>query len=230
MTVPTERFHTARFAKTSEARRNAVLDTAIEQFATHGYAATSINDIAREANVSIGAMYSYFTSKEDLFLTVINSAYALMDSILHRVADESQDVYDYVGRMLVACREFAHEHSSLNQLYLSITSQAGAELSVRLSDTIESVTPEILTGLIDRGKQAGIVRAEVDARMWALCIDDLFMMYQFSFASDYYRQRLRVYLGTDAADETAVENGVLSFIRAALQGPTGHPVTNRARP
>ena len=213
-----ERFHSATFAKTSEQRRQAVLSTAIAQFATKGYSAASINDVAREAHISIGAMYSYFSSKEDLFLAVVDHAYTLMDEILRSVAEASTDLYDYVERMLAACRRFAAENERLNELYLMITSQASSELSPRLSDTIEGVTPGILTDLIDQGRRDGIVAEDVDARMWAFCIDNLFMMYQFSFASDYYRERLRVYLGADAVqDPDAVQRGILSFIRAALR-------------
>lgn len=213
-----EKFHKDTFDKTTEARRQTVLSVALQQFATKGYSATNINDIAKQAHISIGALYSYFASKEDLFLTIVNNAYDLMTEILYDVAKNSTDVYDYVARMLHACSEFATRYELLNQLYLDITTQALSPLAVRLSDQIEEITPSILGDLLRSGKQSGIVRADVDERVFAYCIDNIFMMYQFSFSSNYYKERLNIYLGAAPAkgDMTAVEAGILAFIRAAL--------------
>ena len=64
----------------------------------------------------------------------------------------------------------------------------------------------------------GIVRADVDERVFAYCIDNIFMMYQFSFSSNYYKERLNIYLGAAPAkgDIAAIEASILAFIRAAL--------------
>ena len=48
------KFHKRTFEKTTEDRRQKVLEVAINEFAAKGYSATSINDIARNAyNASI---------------------------------------------------------------------------------------------------------------------------------------------------------------------------------
>lgn len=51
-------------------RRRQILAAAMACFARQGYRATSIDDIVRESGLSVGALYSYFPSKEDLFLAV----------------------------------------------------------------------------------------------------------------------------------------------------------------
>lgn len=214
-----EKFYKPSFSRTSFERRQAVLDAAIEKFADQGYNATNINDIARDSGISIGAMYSYFSSKQDLFLTVIDYAYNVMEESLTEVYRESADVFDYVERMLGKCREYGQNHASLNRLYLTITTQPLADMSVRLSEKIEATTPGILVGLIRDGKDAGIVNPDVDEQVYALCIDNIFMMYQFSFASRYFDERLQVYLGKErAADAPGLEQGIREFVRAALHG------------
>jgi AcrR family transcriptional regulator len=56
--------------KVSEAelalRREQLLDAAIACFARNGFHQTTMDDIAREARVSPGLIYRYFTSKEDV--------------------------------------------------------------------------------------------------------------------------------------------------------------------
>ncbi|MBX9925456.1 MAG: TetR/AcrR family transcriptional regulator [Hyphomicrobiaceae bacterium] len=48
------------------ARRVHILDAAERAFAAGGFHRTTMQDIAREASVSLGALYVYFASKEDL--------------------------------------------------------------------------------------------------------------------------------------------------------------------
>src|SRR5262249_7008236 len=48
-------------------RRQQILDAALACFSRRGYHATSMEDIVRESGLSVGALYSYFPSKEELF-------------------------------------------------------------------------------------------------------------------------------------------------------------------
>ena len=54
-------------AKLAPDRRNALLDTAFTTFVRFGYRKTSMDDVAREAEISRQALYSYFADKDALF-------------------------------------------------------------------------------------------------------------------------------------------------------------------
>lgn len=49
------------------AKRDAVLDAALSLFSHYGYQRTSMEDVARKAGISKGAIYLYFESKEEIF-------------------------------------------------------------------------------------------------------------------------------------------------------------------
>jgi len=55
----------ARTSK-SEATRTLIVETALRLFQEHGYAKTTMRAIAKEAGVSVGNAYYYFSSKEQL--------------------------------------------------------------------------------------------------------------------------------------------------------------------
>ncbi len=61
-------------------KRKVIMSAAIRLFSVHGYEATSINMIAKEADIAKGLMYTYFDSKESLL-------YALIDDYMHRIGD-----------------------------------------------------------------------------------------------------------------------------------------------
>jgi AcrR family transcriptional regulator len=54
-----------------EARRRQILSAAVRAFARQGFHRTTMNDIFREADLSPGAVYSYFSGKDELIATII---------------------------------------------------------------------------------------------------------------------------------------------------------------
>jgi AcrR family transcriptional regulator len=61
----------ARKDEDKKQRRQDLLDTAWQLFQAQDYAAINISDIAAAAGLAKGTVYLYFTTKEDLFLTVL---------------------------------------------------------------------------------------------------------------------------------------------------------------
>lgn len=67
-----------RFHKLPELQQNAIVDAALEEFATHGYRDASLNHIIATAGISKGSMYYYFDGKEDLYAHTIRTQVELM--------------------------------------------------------------------------------------------------------------------------------------------------------
>jgi AcrR family transcriptional regulator len=55
-------------------RRRAIEDVASELFRAHGYAATSIRDIARVLEIQGPSLYAHVTSKEDVLWAIVDRA------------------------------------------------------------------------------------------------------------------------------------------------------------
>ena len=53
-----------------DARRQQIVDAARACFALHGFARTSMADIVEKSGLSNGAIYRYFTSKDDIVIAV----------------------------------------------------------------------------------------------------------------------------------------------------------------
>lgn len=60
----------ARLRGEEQETRQRILSAAATWFADHGYAGTSIRDIAREVGVTVGAIYVHFASKDRLLAAV----------------------------------------------------------------------------------------------------------------------------------------------------------------
>jgi AcrR family transcriptional regulator len=74
---------TTRRAEQSEATKRALVRVARKLFASRGYTATPIEEIARRARVTKGALYHHFNDKQDLFRAVFED---VEQQIIEKVA------------------------------------------------------------------------------------------------------------------------------------------------
>ena len=61
--------------RSSEARKEQILAAAILLFGRDGYHRTTVQDVAHEADVSVGLIYQYFHDKEDLLFAAIGDIF-----------------------------------------------------------------------------------------------------------------------------------------------------------
>jgi len=59
-----------RFHKLPSEQQQAILQAALDEFATHGFGSASLNRIIDDAGISKGSMYYYFDGKADLYAHV----------------------------------------------------------------------------------------------------------------------------------------------------------------
>lgn len=72
----------------------AILASAQKQFATKGFEATTIDEIAARASLAKGAVYHHFGSKEEIFERVLDSILADMAQEVRRAAAPAKDLVD----------------------------------------------------------------------------------------------------------------------------------------
>jgi AcrR family transcriptional regulator len=114
-----QKFYKSTFENISEEKREKILDVAISEFASKGYNATNINIIAKKAEISIGSMYSYFDSKEALFLTIMESGFHILEKVIREIDIDNSSTIDIFERLLLAARDYAISYPEFNQIYLT---------------------------------------------------------------------------------------------------------------
>ena len=78
-------------AEVAALTRRRVLDHAIEMFDRNGFAGTALDDVARAASVTRGAVYHHFVSKKGLFVAVMEALQAEVAQEVERRAHEAGD-------------------------------------------------------------------------------------------------------------------------------------------
>ncbi len=78
--------------------RAALVAAGRHLFGRDGFASTSVEDVAREARVTIGALYHHFATKTELFETVFEAVHAEMLAAAARAAEGAADEVAFLDR------------------------------------------------------------------------------------------------------------------------------------
>ncbi len=81
-------------------RRDELIQVAIDLFAAHGYAGTSIRDIANTTGHSVSNVYHYFENKEALWLAILEHSASGIPERLKKAAQVSGEPIERFTRML----------------------------------------------------------------------------------------------------------------------------------
>lgn len=88
-----------RTAAKKQAKRDAILRSAIEEFSEHGFGNTHLAAVAERAGVAKGTLYLYFESKEALFADVVR--HIIAEPIAFE-ASPNADAFDTFRQLLIA--------------------------------------------------------------------------------------------------------------------------------
>ena len=205
------------FDRISEDKRQRVLYSAKKAFAERGFSGANVNQIAKDADISVGALYKYFRSKEDIFLAIIEASRERLESTLDAILEGEASFFGRVQALLRAAVDSSSADPDMVRIYIACTTQELAPLARGLASRIESAAATKYRSMIERARESGEIDPPCDDRAAAFCLDDLFLSLQFSFGSEYYAERLKIFLGNVASDEPElVIAALLAFIRAAF--------------
>ncbi|AJQ94162.1 TetR/AcrR family transcriptional regulator [Gynuella sunshinyii] len=87
----------------SESRRLAIVDAARQVFSETGFESASMNEIARRVGFSKATVYNYFSSKEEVFLSV-------METFARRQLAEAFNALEAEGDLLPLLKNFSETY------------------------------------------------------------------------------------------------------------------------
>jgi AcrR family transcriptional regulator len=131
--------------------RLAILDAAREVFGEMGFEAATVRDIIRRTNLSVGAFYNYFRSKEEVFEALADDGARRFRPILHAQSAKATDFESYIRGAVQAYFNFL---ATENEAWLSGPRPPEAMPQARNTPEILAVFEEVravLGNVIERG-------------------------------------------------------------------------------
>lgn len=142
--------------------RDAFLDVAQRLIQTQGYEQMSIQDVLDELGTSRGALYHYFTSKQDLIDGVVERlADAAMAAVAPIMADPQMPALQKLEKVLGGIARFKAEQKELVLAIMEVwLSDGNALVREKVRRLIASRLEPILAAIIRQAIEEGIITSD----------------------------------------------------------------------
>jgi AcrR family transcriptional regulator len=161
-----------------ERRRTEIIEAAFEVFATRGYTAAGIADIAERLGMGHGTFYRYFKNKRDILDAVVDHGVERMVSELEletesppTTLDEFKEQLRHIGERLFALLD---AEPALGQIVLLEATSIDEEMTARVLGLMDTFAA-LGAGFFQNGVSAGFMRGDVDSGSLGRAITGLVM-------------------------------------------------------
>ena len=151
-----------------------ISETALRLFATNGYEQTSVSMIAREADISKGLMYNYFSSKGDLLKEILGQGLQRFLDLL-RIEDEQRIKREEVIKFIDGNIQALKENPEYFKLYFSLVLQP--KVFLMMKDDLMPLFEKLFMVITNYFAQKGVKEPYIRARYLMAVFDGIGIHY-----------------------------------------------------
>ena len=147
-------------------REQAILAAAKAVFGTKGLVATTIDDIAAEAEMGTGTLYRYYRSREAIMLTISEQAFEQLHDCFVAAAAQGTTGLDKLQRAVRAYYQFALD----NPAYFRFVVFSESPFTTATSEKLQRISTAIyglMSQLHAQGVADGSIRQDINAHLIA---------------------------------------------------------------
>lgn len=154
--------YTRRVSEKAQSTKKRIFDAGIRLFGENGFYATTVEEIAVAAGVSIGSFYYHFKSKEDLFMDWANSLDAEYLAFYQQQRDRlnSGNAISLLRELLLFTVERWTKFGKEFNLLLYLRMQQDLDFYNRMT-SYDRIYGQILRTLISEGQEDGCIRRDI---------------------------------------------------------------------
>lgn len=142
-------------------RHRQILDAALKLFAVKGYSGTSMQEIAAASEFSIGTLYNFFSTKEELFLSLLEEKFIESRSWIEGRTGEEKDYLDKVHVATESTLAFMDQNREFFTLFLAAQTAPDMTMHERIHERFEhyyDLQVEFMTGIMEGCVREGLFR------------------------------------------------------------------------
>ncbi|SFH15229.1 transcriptional regulator, TetR family [Desulfotomaculum arcticum] len=159
-----------------EQARTKIIDLAIDLFEKQGFEQTSMEQIAREADVAKRTLYNYFSGKGAILLAYMQRINQNYDPLWQKVIDKNPNTKTRLMAMLEIGMDWASQNKDIFIMYAASRLQDMASMHQMESDK-RSGLQGVFERVIRRGQEDGELRTDMPAEaIAALLHSNVFMV------------------------------------------------------
>ena len=145
-----------------ERRRAQIVEAATRLVARQGFAKTVVRDIAEEANISVGLVYEYVRSKEDILFLIYEHWARVWGEGLEKALARSEDPLDQLMSGVSFLVTAADKHADVTHLFYRETGHL-SDYGTEQAKQTEREMVDRLTAVLEGGIAGDLLRPDTDS-------------------------------------------------------------------
>lgn len=152
----------------SEERQGEIIRVAVELAADKGVDSVTTQDMADAMNLTQGAIFRHFATKDDIWVAVIEWVRERLMGVVNKAAAGASDPLNAIERMFFAHIAFISKHPAIPRLIFSeMLHKKNSKLCQLIQGIISGYEAKI-AGLLEQAKAQALVSNELDSQSAAV--------------------------------------------------------------
>lgn len=184
-------------------KEQQIIEAARKLFGKYGFKKVTMDEIAREANVTKKTVYTYFSSKEELFKYFIDEELKNMKKIIEEVEAKNEDFYETVHQAIYQLLKYKNKRKFLKNAIseAEILKDPIIIKDLKIIDT--EIQKYIKQKLIDSIEKNYIEVANVDIATFLIYKMYIALMFDWNAENE-------------KLDEEVIADNILKFLKSGL--------------
>ena len=204
------------FGNLPDEKRNPIIQTAIDEFLTHGYEGFSISRFVEQAKIAKGSFYQYFEGKDDLYAFIIETASQRKLQYLTQITNDLGQIhlFDLLRALYVGAFAFMKEEYELAIIVDRFLKSANSSLKEHILGDSVAKSNRFLEGLIQDAIERGELQENLDIPFTA------YVLTSFSVSlGDYARSTATDIHSLDETTYTNLVDQTIGMIKTGILKP-----------
>lgn len=180
--MPKDTFHNLSIDK-----KTKIFQAAVQEFSTRRFSDSSINQIIKTAGIPRGSFYQYFKDKEDIYYYMFTEIMKEKRAIITKAHSLNPDA-DFFEAFLHNAKlslEWSKTKPAYNRIGMLMEIEESEFISKLRGISSEGFTR--LKGMIERDKQRGLIKPEIDSD---LVVNMIYTTILHVLSKEYYQNGL----------------------------------------
>lgn len=188
------------FYKIPGKKQDHIINCALKEFAKRGYSGTNILDIAKRAKISVGSLYTYVDSKDELYLAVAD---ILVTQQVEQIrAIELKDYFmDNICLLFQWVTNQSKKQTDGTKFYFDMMTEMVTPRIKDVSMRLEMELHKLYLEVAERAITQGEIPADTDKSLFTFMLNSYLITYQLALTTTHNREKSKIYFGSGQPEE-----------------------------
>jgi TetR/AcrR family transcriptional regulator len=120
-------------------KQERIINAAMKEFVKSGYEKASTNEIVKDAQISKGSLFNYFSNKKDLYFFLIRHAVNIIEQIYDEIDMNERDIFERISQIGSIKFKIQRKYPIVFDFLKSLVGEESQDVRSEITEMISSI-------------------------------------------------------------------------------------------